>query len=151
MRIMYIGCKIARSHHMINYMKILNHKSHFSFKNIKIKRSVFIIFLISYLITFSVSILFNVIYYSRMESKMLDNAKRTSLAMLNQLKIDVDNKLEIVNQISNNLVFDKKIEMMLKGSYSQFSYKDVMEDMMVYPKYDFIYDYYIYNSYSAKL
>ena len=111
----------------------------------KEKGSVFLLFLVSYLVMLFISMLSNMVYYARMEDKMLENVKRTSFAMLNQLKIDIDNRLEVVNDISNKIVFDKKVEMMLKGSYSLYSYRDIMDDMKAQPKYDFIYDYYIYD------
>lgn len=77
---------------------------------------------------------------------MLESIKRSSFAMLEQLQIDIDNKVKRVGELSNSIVFDKKIEMFLKGDYSLFSHKDIMEDMMTYPKYEFIYDYYIYST-----
>ena len=109
------------------------------------KSSVFLLFLISYIIMLAISMLSNIVYYARMENKMLENVRRTSFAMLKQMKIDIDNRLEVVNYISNKLVFNKKVEMMLKGSYSLYSYKDIMDDMMAQPKYDFIYDYYLFD------
>ena len=114
-------------------------------KGRKEKSSVFLLFLVSYLVMMIISMLSNIVYYTRMENKMLENVKRTSFAMLSQLKIDIDNRLEVVNDISNKIVFDKKVEMMLKGSYSPYSYQDIMDDMKAQPKYDFIYDYYIYD------
>lgn len=136
----------------MNFRNLLDYrKACHSRKNKTRKRSVFLIFLISYILMLSISMLSNIIYYNRMESKMLENVKRTSLAMLKQLKIDIDNKLEVVNRISNNIVFDKKVEMMLKGDYSPFSHKDIMDDMMAQPKYDYIYDYYIYNKKDSEI
>lgn len=75
---------------------------------------------------------------------MLDSTKRTSMAMLEQLKIDMDNKIEQVNKLSNNIVFNQKLDMIARENQYVFSYNDLMKDMMGYTKSDFIYDYYIY-------
>ncbi len=113
-------------------------------RHTKMKRSVFLIFSISYIIILLLSMTSNVIYYQRMEKNTLENIKRSSFAMLEQLQIDMDNKLRQVYELSNNIVFDKKLAILIKGNDYIFSYKDIMEDMMNYPKNEFIYDYYIY-------
>lgn len=75
---------------------------------------------------------------------MLDSAKRTSMTMLEQLKIDMDNKIEYVNKLSNSLVFNQKMDMLVRDNQTVYTYEDLMKDMMGFTKSDFIYDYYVY-------
>lgn len=120
-------------------------------ENERIKRSVFLLFMVSYISILLISMAINILYYQNVEKKMLENVKRSSFAMLGQLQVDIDNKIREVNQFSNNIVFDKKVEMFLKGDHSPFSHRDIMEDLMVYPKYEYIYDYYLYCSQSDEI
>lgn len=115
------------------------------------RTSVFTFFLISYILVLTIPMVTNVMFYNRAEDQMLENVKNTSLAMLEQLMIDMDSKLEIVKNITDNIVFDSKVRMLLEGGHGLYSYRGIMKDLMSKPKYDFIFDYYIYNKRSNEI
>ena len=110
------------------------------------RRKIFLVFLTSYILILVLAMLSYVLYYKRFEEKMLENEKRISFSMLEQLKIDVDNKIQQADEFLNNMIFNKKLDILLTDSQSVYTYKDLMGDLMAYTKSDYIYDYYIYFS-----
>lgn len=129
-------------------MNILNRtvikKSSKFIKTKRLNRSVFLIFLVSYISVLVLSMMINIFYHNRIEKKMFEQTKRSNLAMLEQLKIDLDNKITQVNELSNNIVFNTKVNLLLKGNDTVYSYYDLKKELMAFPKSEFIYDYYIY-------
>lgn len=113
-------------------------------RNSRFDKSVFVLFLISYIAVLVLAMMSNILYHKTVEKKMLENAKRSNLAMLDQLKIDIDNKIRQINELSNNIVFNTKVNMLLKGNDVLYSYYDLKQEFMAFPKSKIIYDYYVY-------
>jgi len=115
------------------------------------RRSVFITLLLSYMAIFLLPLGICSIFYTKTESAMIDNANRANLAMLEQLRQVMDNKLKEVDQISQQIALNSRLYWLMNNADSlrlQDRYKFVefiRNDMARYQNVsDIVSDYYVY-------
>ena len=115
------------------------------------RRSVFITLLLSYMAIFLLPLVIGSIFYTKTESTMIDNANRANLAMLEQLRQVMDNKLKEVDQISQQIALNPRLHWLLNNADTlrlQDRYKFVefiRNDMARYKNVsDIVSDYYVY-------
>ncbi|MDD9271756.1 helix-turn-helix domain-containing protein [Paenibacillus sp. GCM10023248] len=93
-----------------------------------------------------------VFLYSKVEQSLEKSTTRTNVAMLEQLKLSLDNKISEVDTLMRQVVFDPKLDYMLKipvdaKDVDKYEFIQFMRDKM--SKYhsmtsDFILDYYVF-------
>ncbi|WP_257345937.1 helix-turn-helix domain-containing protein [Pseudalkalibacillus decolorationis] len=114
------------------------------------RKSVFVTLLLSFLIVLLFPVAVEGLLYKRLESIIEDNANRSNLAMLNQASEVMDNQLHEVTQLSAQISFNPKLQLLLGQHYSAnqqsiYKYFNFMNDLKRYRiSNDFIQDYYVY-------
>jgi AraC-like DNA-binding protein len=115
------------------------------------RRSVLVTLLLSYLAVFLLPLALGSVLYSRTNAIMVDNANRTNLAMLEQLRQMMDGKLKDVEQMSQQLALNPRLQSLMNNADSSElpdSYKFVefvTEHMATYQNVsDIIRDYHVY-------
>ncbi|MGG1550320.1 helix-turn-helix domain-containing protein [Paenibacillus ferrarius] len=93
-----------------------------------------------------------VFLYTAVEKSLESSSNRSNAAMLEQLKLSLDNKFAEIDTLMKQVVFDPKLDYMLKipadsDAASQYMFVEFMRDKMA--KYrsmtsSFIFDYYVY-------
>ncbi|MFD0677256.1 MULTISPECIES: helix-turn-helix domain-containing protein [unclassified Paenibacillus] len=111
-------------------------------------RSVFISMLISNIVILLLPLLIGFVLYTKVEQIMIANASRSNLAMLEQLRLTMDNHFKEVHQLAQQVVFNPKIDLMLNNESSEDRYNEIefIRYLKTYQKIDsgFIKDYYVY-------
>lgn len=127
-------------------------------KNVKLKKyihkSVFIKFIFSYAVMFIVPVLIGVILYGQIIGIMEDNANRSNVVMLEQLKQVVDSQLKEVNQLADDISLEPKLQSLLNDNElssqtNAYNFFDFFKDLKKYFLHNkiiisSIYDFYIY-------
>ncbi|MFX3636013.1 MAG: helix-turn-helix domain-containing protein [Candidatus Pristimantibacillus sp.] len=111
-------------------------------------RSVFISMLLSNIIILLVPLVIGFVLYTKVEQIMIANASRSNLAMLEQLRLTMDNHFKEVHQLDQQIVFNPQIDMLLSKENSEDNYSEIefIKYLKTYQKIDsgFIKDYYVY-------
>jgi len=92
--------------------------------------------------------------YMKAEGSLEKSTNRSNAALLEQLKLMLDNKLSEVDILSRQVVFDPKLDYMLKipdqmSSADRYKFVEFMQDKMARYRNmisDFIFDYFVYFS-----
>ncbi|CAG7600448.1 HTH-type transcriptional regulator YesS [Paenibacillus solanacearum] len=118
-----------------------------------LRGSAFITLLLSYLAVFLLPLVLGSILYTKTSNIMVDNANRANLAMLEQLRQVMDIKLKDVEQMSQQIAFNSRLQWLMSNTDSpgdQDAYKFVefvTEHLSRYQNAsDYIRDYYVYLS-----
>ncbi|CAG7614438.1 helix-turn-helix domain-containing protein [Paenibacillus allorhizosphaerae] len=116
-----------------------------------LRGSAFITLLLSYLAVFLLPLALGSILYTKTSNIMVENANRANLAMLEQLRQVMDIKLKDVEQISQQIAFNSRLQWLMSNAdtaESSDAYKFVefvSEHMSRYQNAsDYIRDYYVY-------
>lgn len=114
-------------------------------------RSVYITLLLSYLAIFLLPVAIGSILYKKTEAIMVDQANRTNLVMLEQLRQVVDGQLKDVEQISTQIAFHPRLQWLLSNAQSMemadsYRFIEFMRDQMQQHQNtsDIVFDYYVY-------
>ncbi|SFM30116.1 AraC-type DNA-binding protein [Paenibacillus sp. 1_12] len=111
-------------------------------------RSVFISMLISNIVILLLPLVIGFFLYTKVEQIMMANASRSNLAMLEQLRLTMDNHFKEVNQLAQQIVFNPKIDQLLSNDSTEDRYSEIefIRYLKTYQKIDsgFIKDYYVY-------
>ncbi|WP_282940549.1 helix-turn-helix domain-containing protein [Paenibacillus sp. RC67] len=97
--------------------------------------------------------------YAKVERSLDNSTNRSNAAMLEQLRLLLDNKLSEVDILSRQVVFDPKLDYMLKipdhaSSADEYQFIEFMRDKMTRYRSmtsSFIFDYFVYFSRSDKI
>ncbi|WP_051620952.1 helix-turn-helix domain-containing protein [Paenibacillus sp. UNC451MF] len=113
--------------------------------------SAFITLLLSYLAVFLLPLALGTILYTKTSNIMVDNANRANLAMLEQLRQVMDIKLKDVEQMSQQIALNSRLQWLINNADTAeisdaYKYVEfVSEHMSRYQNTsNFIYDYYVY-------
>ncbi|SMF76001.1 AraC-type DNA-binding protein [Paenibacillus uliginis N3/975] len=114
-------------------------------------RSVWMTMLISNLVLLLIPVSMGAFLYTKVEASLQNEANRSNQAMLEQLKLSLDSKLNEVKKLAQQIVFDPKLEYLLKlnedqNSPDRYKFIEFMRDTMSRPGNitNFILDYYVY-------
>ncbi|MEK3913372.1 helix-turn-helix domain-containing protein [Paenibacillus sp. FSL H7-0331] len=111
-------------------------------------RSVFISMLISNIVILLLPLVIGFVLYTKVENIMIANASRSNLAMLDQLRLTMDNHFKEVHQLAQQIVFNPKINLLLNKDSSGDRYDEIefIRYLKSYQKIDsgFIKDFYVY-------
>ncbi|NOU97706.1 helix-turn-helix domain-containing protein [Paenibacillus sp. LMG 31456] len=111
-------------------------------------RSVFISMLISNIVILLLPLVIGFVLYTKVEQIMIANANRSNLAMLEQLRLTMDNQFKEVHQLAQQIIFNPKIDLLLNKDSSEDRYNEIefIRYLKTYQKIDsgFIKDYYVY-------
>ncbi|CAM4008952.1 helix-turn-helix domain-containing protein [Paenibacillus alkaliterrae] len=116
------------------------------------RKSVFVALLLSFILILLFPVTVNGILYNRMESVIKENANRNNYALLKQTSQVVDNQLHVVTQLSAQISFNPKLQLLLNSKFlanqeSVYKYVNFMNDLENYRVLnDFIHDYYVFIS-----
>lgn len=97
--------------------------------------------------------------YAKVEGSLEKSTNRSNAAMLEQLRLLLDNKLSEVDSLTRQVVFDPKLDYMLKipdhaSSADEYQFVEFMRDKMTRYRSmtsSFIFDYFVYFSRSDKI
>ncbi|MWV43118.1 helix-turn-helix domain-containing protein [Paenibacillus sp. HJL G12] len=114
-------------------------------------RSVWITMLISNLVLLLIPVSMGAFLYTKVEESLENGANRSNQAMLEQLKLSLDSKLNEVDKLAQQIIFDPKLEYLLKlnedqNSPDRYKFIEFMRDTLSRPGNitNFIMDYYVY-------
>jgi len=114
-------------------------------------RSVWMTMLISNLVLLLIPVSMGAFLYTKVEASLENGANRSNKAMLEQLKLSLDGKLNEVEKLAQQIIFDPKLEYLLKlsgnpDSPDRYKFIEFMQNTMSRPGNitNFILDYYVY-------
>lgn len=115
-------------------------------------RSVWMTMVISNLILLLIPMAMSLFLYAKVEKSLENGANRSNKAMLEQLRISLDGKLSEVDKLTQQIVFDPKLEHLLKlapedNSPDRYKFVEFMRDYLSRLSNmtsNFILDYYVY-------
>ncbi|WP_339320932.1 helix-turn-helix domain-containing protein [Paenibacillus sp. FSL W8-0194] len=114
-------------------------------------RSVWMTMLISNLVLLLIPVSMGAFLYTKVEASLENGANRSNKAMLEQLKLSLDGKLNEVEKLAQQIIFDPKLEYLLKlsgdpSSPDRYKFIEFMQNTMSRPGNitNFILDYYVY-------
>lgn len=107
--------------------------------------------LISNLVLLLIPVSMGAFLYTKVEASLENGANRSNKAMLEQLKLSLDGKLNEVEKLAQQIIFDPKLEYLLKlsgnpDSPDRYKFIEFMQNTMSRPGNitNFILDYYVY-------
>ncbi|MED5019478.1 helix-turn-helix domain-containing protein [Paenibacillus chibensis] len=114
-------------------------------------KSVWMTMLISNLVLLLIPVSMGAFLYTKVEASLENGANRSNKAMLEQLKLSLDGKLNEVEKLVQQIIFDPKLEYLLKlsgdpESADRYKFIEFMRNTMSRPGNitNFILDYYVY-------
>ncbi|MEC0242374.1 cache domain-containing protein [Paenibacillus dokdonensis] len=114
-------------------------------------RSVWITMLISNVVLLLIPVSMGAFLYTKVEESLENGANRSNQAMLEQLKLSLDSKLNEVDKLAQQIIFDPKLEYLLKlnedqNSPDRYKFIEFMRNTLSRPGNitNFIQDYYVY-------
>lgn len=119
--------------------------------NRRMRRSVFVTLLMSYLAVFLLPVAIGSVLYTKTETIMVENANRSNLAMLEQLRLMMDMNLKDIEQVSQQIAFNPRLQLLLNNADGLnlndiYKFVDFMNDYMA--RYQnmskLVSDYYVY-------
>lgn len=120
----------------------------------KMRKSVFIKLLVSYLIVLLLPVIIGIFLFNRIETIMVENANNSNTAMLEQVRDVLDNRFKEVEQLSLQISLDPKLNrlMMNQQNISNYEYIDYIRELNRYQTLSsYVDDYYVYFSQSDVL
>ncbi|CAI6018240.1 helix-turn-helix domain-containing protein [Cohnella sp. JJ-181] len=102
-------------------------------RNLNQRKSIFATLLISYIAILLIPVAIGAFLYQRVEHIMADNANRTNLGLLDQVKLVAENRFAEVDSLSVQLSFNPKLQWALSNyendyTKSQFNLVEIMKD-----------------------
>ncbi|MDX8045541.1 AraC family transcriptional regulator [Gracilibacillus sp. S3-1-1] len=116
--------------------------------------TVFVKLLASYLIVLLIPVIIGIVLFNRIESSMIENAHKSNTAMLEQVRIVLDNRFEEVEQLSLQISLNQKLNhlMTTQRKASNYEYIDFIKELRQYRTVSTnIDDFYVYFSQSDVL
>jgi len=137
-----VGCKVL--------------KLRLPFRLFRNHRSALKTMIVSNLFILLVPLAMGLFLYAKVEGSLERSTNRSNAAMLNQLQLLLDNKLSEVDILTRQVVFDPKLDYMLKisdhaNSANEYQFVEFMRDKMARYRSmisSFIFDYFVYFSMS---
>lgn len=113
-------------------------------------RSVFIGMLISNILLLLLPLVIGFVLYAKVEQIMIHNASRSNLAMLEQLRLTMDNHFKEVDQLAQQIIFNPKLDLLVNNessgdnTYNEIEF--IRNYLKPYQKIDsgFIKDFFVY-------
>ncbi|WP_146762404.1 helix-turn-helix domain-containing protein [Paenibacillus contaminans] len=115
-----------------------------------VRRSILITLLVSYIAVLIIPVGIAVFLYGKIESILVENAERSNLALLEQVKQTMDSRLKEVEWLSRQIVFNPKLQWLLSNAdpddlQSQYRFIEFQNELSRYQKdSSFIYQFFIY-------
>ncbi|NWL86161.1 hypothetical protein DMN77_00945 [Paenibacillus sp. 79R4] len=110
---------------------------------LKKKNSVYIIFVLSYISILVLTLSSAFVYYAEINQRITKQTELSTVTLLNQLKTGIEDDLLYISELSNEIVFNKKLELAAKGATD--SYSELMKDMASKRKpRELLFDYFVY-------
>lgn len=116
----------------------------------RIKKKLFLTLFMCFTLVLLFPILIETALYHSMQSIIREDAKRSNEAMLNQISLMVDGRLQEAEQLAMQISLQPRVQLMVKRSQdlsspSVYEYKQLLDTLNLYkPSTDFILDYYVY-------
>ncbi|MBT2758092.1 AraC family transcriptional regulator [Mesobacillus foraminis] len=117
-------------------------------------KTVFVKFLVSYLVVLLLPVIIGILLFNRVESVMIENAKKSNTVMLEQVRLVSDNRFKEVEQLSLKISLNQRLNhlMTTQQKVSTFEYIDFIKELKKYkPVSTHIDDFYVYFSQSDVL
>jgi AraC-like DNA-binding protein len=112
---------------------------------LKKKNSVYAIFLLSYIAILILTLSSAFIYYAEINQRITKQTELSTVTLLNQMKIRIEDDLFYIKELSNEIVFNKKLDLAAKGATD--SNTELMKDMASKRKpRELLFDYFVYMS-----
>ncbi len=114
------------------------------------RRSILITLLVSYIAVLILPVGIAVILYGKIESILVENAERSNLALLEQVKQTMDSRLKEMELLSRQIVLNPKLQWLLGNAnpddlQSQHRFVEFQNELSRYQKDNhFIYEFFIY-------
>lgn len=116
----------------------------------RIRKKLFLTLFMCFTLVLLFPILIETALYHSMQSIIREDAKRSNEAMLNQISLMVDGRLQEAEQLAMQISLQPRVQLMVKRSQelsspSVYEYKQLLDTLNLYkPSTDFIQDYYVY-------
>ncbi len=116
--------------------------------------TVFVKLLASYFIVLLIPVIIGIVLFNRIESSMVENAHKSNTAMLEQVRIALDNRFKEVEQLSLQISLNQRLNhlMTTQQEVSNYEYIEFIKELKKYQTVStHIDDYYLYFSQSDVL
>ncbi|KKO53644.1 helix-turn-helix transcriptional regulator [Paenibacillus sp. DMB20] len=111
---------------------------------LKKRNSVYAIFLLSYVSILIVTLSSAFVYYAKINKQITMQTELSTVTLLGQLKTDIEDEIQYIKELSNDLVFNSKLEQIAKG-VPAYTYAELMKDMSSKHKpREMLFDYLVY-------
>ncbi|TDQ41072.1 helix-turn-helix domain-containing protein [Aureibacillus halotolerans] len=108
------------------------------------KSKVFLAMLLSFLLVFSIPVSFEVLLYRQMEQSIRTQHSKGNVAMLEQLRQVLDQRLNEVDQLAVQVAFHPHLQLALSTNHENYLYFQLIQSLKALDNNPFIKDFFIY-------